>query len=524
MKRLAALGVLFVSALVPTSRAGADITSVNSNIAYSETVTCATDSYSVRANATGASASGGLQFAIDSTDAPGTTTVRTGPISINPAAGNVKSSTFGAVNDAYTFVLSDTSAAVGPAPIFVKIVQKMDACPRYLPDFGATYSPITPRRALDTRSGAGQTGYSGAKPAAGALLNLPLTGFVPVEAVAVALNVTAVETTGAGFVQVVPKGANTIGQSSNINAVSANQTIANSVISPIGADRSVSLYTAAGTHLLADVVGYFQDTWSGQTSGRYRGLGVPTRVLDTRSSSPKNYSGPSPAAGSSVTASVLGLGLPAGQVSAAIVNVTAVNAQPGFVQVAAGGALVPGATSSLNVEFSGQTIPNMVVAPVSAAGTIEIYSAGGGDLLVDVIGLFTGETTPAPANNGGRFHALTPERVLDTRLDFATNWTITDQGGKPVAGQQVPIVFRRLPNTTAAVLSNITATDVTAAGFIQAAARATLTPGASSNLNPVGGQTIANSAVVPVDSQKSVAVFTQSGTHLAVDLAGYFTI
>ena len=62
--------------------------------------------------------------------------------------------------------------------------------------------------------------------------------------------------------------------------------------------------------------------------------------------------------------------------------------------------------SNVNVE-RGQTVPNMVVVPVGAGGSVSIYmNAGGADVVVDVLGYFV---------TGGGFSALTPARVMDAR-------------------------------------------------------------------------------------------------------------
>src|SRR5690606_16846879 len=69
--------------------------------------------------------------------------------------------------------------------------------------------------------------------------------------------------------------------SSNVNVV-AGQTVANLVMVPVGDDGTVTLYSSGGTHLLADVTGWFGD--ASQAPGD-DGLFVPiepTRLLDSR--------------------------------------------------------------------------------------------------------------------------------------------------------------------------------------------------------------------------------------------------
>jgi hypothetical protein len=81
-------------------------------------------------------------------------------------------------------------------------------------------------------------------------------------------------------------------------------------------------------------------------------------------------------------------GLPASGVAAAALNVTVVDGQAGnsggFVTVYPCGAR-PDA-SNLNF-VSGQTIPNSVIAPVSASGKVCFYVYGRAHLLADVSGI-----------------------------------------------------------------------------------------------------------------------------------------
>ena len=113
------------------------------------------------------------------------------------------------------------------------------------------------------------------------------------------------------------------------------------------------------------------------------------------------------------------------------------------------------------------------------------------------------------------FVPVTPQRILDTRSDSRIGYP----GAKPTAGAIVPL----LTNVAAgAVVLNVTATEATAPGFIQALPTGLGTPGASSNLNVERvGQTIANMVIVPV-GPGGVSLYTQSGTHLVVDLLGTF--
>jgi DNA-binding beta-propeller fold protein YncE len=121
---------------------------------------------------------------------------------------------------------------------------------------GSLYVPVGPSRVLDTRNGTG--GFS-APVGPGGTITLPVEGVagVPTSGVtAVALNVTATDTTAASYVTVYPDGA-TQPTASNLN-FTAGETIPNLVVVPVGADGEVDFYNHTGsTDLVADLEGYF---------------------------------------------------------------------------------------------------------------------------------------------------------------------------------------------------------------------------------------------------------------------------
>ena len=115
---------------------------------------------------------------------------------------------------------------------------------------------------------------------------------------------------------------------------------------------------------------------------------TPARLLDTRTGvgAPKA----AVAAHGTLHLQVTGRGgVPAAGVSAVVVNVTVTGpASPGYVTVYADGTALP-ATSSLNF-VAGQTVPNLVVAPVGADGKVDLYNNSGGtvQLIADVSGYY----------------------------------------------------------------------------------------------------------------------------------------
>ena len=81
---------------------------------------------------------------------------------------------------------------------------------------------------------------------------------VPADASAVVLNVAGTEATRAGYVTVWPCGQPRP-TTSNLNLTDGG-TDANLVVTEVGANGTVCLYTEHGTHLIADINGYFPAT------------------------------------------------------------------------------------------------------------------------------------------------------------------------------------------------------------------------------------------------------------------------
>ena len=255
---------------------------------------------------------------------------------------------------------------------------------------------------------------------------------------------------------------------------------------------------------------------SGSTS-RFVPL-APTRVLDTRTGLGAAKAKVAPRG--SVVLQVTGAGgVPTSGVTAVVLNVTLTGASgPGFVQVYPTGRGVEGASSNLNVQTVGQTVPVLVTAPVGDGGRVTLYSHGGGHLLADVSGYFLSSGQTA----AGRYRPLTPARILDSRTGLgvpkgpvakgtARTLQVTGRGGVPASG-------------VAAVALNVTATGASAPGYVQVVPSAGDTAmGSSSNLNVVTGQTVANLVIVPVGDSGAVDVYSSGGTHVLADVAGWFS-
>lgn len=410
------------------------------------------------------------------------------------------------------------------------------------PDYGSlarsAFVPITPARVLDTRP-LTATNFAGPTPAARSSITIPATAFpaMPAGAVAASLNVTLVEAAAPGFVQVLPAGQ-TPGESSNVNAQAAGQTVANAAITPLGADRAITVYHHSGGHVLVDVNGYFVAAPGPTRAGRLTSFAA-ARVLDTRGATQIGYVGAKPAAGATIHVPLVGRSpVPAGQAAAAVVNVTATGSDaPGFVQAAASGSLVPGEASVLNLTAPNQTVAALAIVPLAPDGSFDLYTLAGTDLAVDVVGWFSDDT--APSSRSGQFVALAPERILDTRYTspvhccgVAETSAAGSQFHDLLAGRWLPGAEFHLPLSgitaeAASVFTNLTAVDGMQPGFVQVGASKALERGATSNVNVTAArQIVANAAVVPLGTASwpfdGIAIYTTSGGNAVVDLAGYF--
>ena len=368
-----------------------------------------------------------------------------------------------------------------------------------------------PTRLLDTRNGIGVP--AGKRPPNSSIV-VPVRGHAGIpddpSVQAVVMNVTAVDATSPGYVQVLPTGVG--GDYSNLNTDTAGQTIPNLAVVPIGADGSVTIYTQGGAHLLADVSGYF--VASGATGGgRYVAAPSAVRVLDTRIGMGGFTRVP---ANGTVTVNPGFVGPDAA--SAVVMNVTSVNNNGwGFVTAYPTGQPLPDA-SNLNMVRQGQVIPNLVIVPIGPDGHVNLTTSVGTDLIADVLGYFTADSQPV--STSGLYVPVPPHRARDSRLGYP-------QAVKPFADDsvEVPVLGRgAVPvSGVSAVLLNLTATMAEGAGFVTAFPSEATPPNASNVNFDHTGQTIANSAIVRVGSSFVSLQASVGNAFLLADTFGYFT-
>lgn len=280
----------------------------------------------------------------------------------------------------------------------------------YVPVGGAPV-PVEPARLVETRQtptdvtvdhqyeGLGRLGP-------GKTIEFDATGRggVPDGADAVYLNVTAINPDGAGFLTVYPCGTSRP-DVSNVNYLKGDVT-PNAVLTSVGTNGQVCIYTLASADIIADVNGYMPP-------GGNRVSISPARCADTRippdgQTFDHKFEGDGRIkAGDIYQVDIAGRCNVSDTASAVYLNVTAVNpSAPGFLTVWPCDEPRP---DTSNVNYGpGEVQPNAVLSKVTldTKGSICIFSLAETDVIVDVNGY-----VPEPGLYGvvdigvGQYHA-----------------------------------------------------------------------------------------------------------------------
>ena len=379
---------------------------------------------------------------------------------------------------------------------------------------GNSYTPITPRRVLDTRPGFA-IGLSGRFSA-----NVPRSwqvagvGTIPADAIAVTGNVTVANQTAGGYVSVTP-GPVANPSSSTIN-FPLGDTRANNVTVPLSGGKLAATYKAPNgqtTHLIFDVTGYF-------TAGDARGTYSPipsVRALDSRFG--VGLSGPF-LPDQPKQLNVTGLPQIPADATAITGTLTVVGqTRAGYLSITRNSVVNP-TTSTLNFPL-GDTRANGVSVPLNVNGGLWIvYKASGGSthVILDITGYYRNDPS------GLLFYPLNPGRVMDTRLGAASSgltgpfYASTPQRLQ-IAGQA------GVAGGADAVTGNLTVVNQTSGGHVSATLNSEVSP-TTSVINFPLGDTRANGVTLPLNAGgRSWFVYkAPSGrtTHMILDVTGYF--
>lgn len=239
---------------------------------------------------------------------------------------------------------------------------------------------------------------------------------------------------------------------------------------------------------------------------------APTRLLDTRTN------GETLNTGSSLNLTVTG-GLVPNNATAVALNVTVTDtAAPSYLSVYPTGGSQP-LVSNLNWN-AGETVPNLVIVPIGQNGQVTFYNdAGTTNLVVDLEGYF------APAITGsaqGSYVPLVPARITDTRSGSGLPYAGSTMGPNSSLNIQVAGVGGVPSTGVEAAVLNVTVTDTTSPSYLTVYPQGINHPLAS-NLNWVGGDTVANRVVVPLSSTGMITLYNDAGdTNVVIDVNGYF--
>jgi hypothetical protein len=264
-------------------------------------------------------------------------------------------------------------------------------------------------------------------------------------------------------------------------------------------------------------------TFSGNIRSGFTPL-TPARVLDTRPGESPNalLTVPKQPIGGSTVLRVPMTNLPGGRtpatgVGAVSLNVTVTNpVASGFLTAYPCGD-VPFVS---NVNFvAGQTVPNAVIAPLSAAGELCFFSNVQTDVIVDINGWFL-------SNTG--FTSVTPARVFDSRPSQSPNALVAIPkqkygGDRGILQVNVVNLAGATPASgVGAVSLNVTVTNPEAAGFLTVYPCGGSVPQVS-NVNFVAGQSVPNAVITPVPANGLLCFFSNVPTDIIADINGWFS-
>ena len=254
------------------------------------------------------------------------------------------------------------------------------------------------------------------------------------------------------------------------------------------------------------------------TAAAYHAL-VPTRLLDTRPATAVGSPIGTLARQGIIDVTISGVGGVPAAATAVAVNLTITDTMAdGFVQVVPFLRTAYGASSTLNVPAGGTTRANFAIVPIGVDGKISVFDVPGGNVIVDVLGYFS-PVGGAGQAAGGRFVAIDPIRTLDTRTPnlVPAGWVAHKPGNESVVVPSAAAV----PAGVSALVLNVTSTRAEATGFLRAQPSGTAPT--SSTVNFTSGIDASNSVIVPVGADGTVSVYTNTASHIVVDITGYIT-
>jgi hypothetical protein len=246
------------------------------------------------------------------------------------------------------------------------------------------------------------------------------------------------------------------------------------------------------------------------------GLFVPMsgRLLDTRSGT-GGYSTPMPANTVRTVPAAGVAGIPASDVSAVALTLTAVGAaSTGAVSVAPGDVATP--TGTALVFNPGDSVSNTDLVALHADGQLRVVSNAAVNLIIDVQGYFTAGSLTAP----GGFVPLDQTRMVDTRIGLNV------PAGQVASGGSITVAAAGLagvPSDASAVYANIAVLGQTTNGYLRTYASDAAVP--TTGALGFDDSAQAESVSIPLSDSGAFTVLVGAGgpVELLVDIQGYFT-
>ncbi|MCU1398103.1 MAG: hypothetical protein JWN62_1212 [Acidimicrobiales bacterium] len=244
---------------------------------------------------------------------------------------------------------------------------------------GGKFASVTPTRLMDSRAGLGTAG----RVPADSVVPLQVTGVagVPSKVSAVALNVTSVSPSAAGFVTVYPcDGPRPVVSSLNPIPGSVKPNV---VITPVAADGTVCLYTLTDVDLVVDITGYLVPSATLKFTST-----TPFRLTDTRDRNRvelNDGTGGNPLGGGQMlTIQVAGQRGVAADAKAISANFTVIgSSSSGYLTAWPCGQQPATSTVNFGVGFA---VANGAQMPLSASGQLCVYVSNSVHVILDISG------------------------------------------------------------------------------------------------------------------------------------------
>jgi hypothetical protein len=246
---------------------------------------------------------------------------------------------------------------------------------------------------------------------------------------------------------------------------------------------------------------------------------TPTRLLDTRTVSGATVVPANGVTGVQIEGNTKVAGMPKTGVTAVVLNVTVTNTTGSGVLTVWGDNTTRPKTSNLNWT-KGQTISNLVTVAVPGDGAVDFYASSPASVIADIQGYFTDDTS------GDTFTSVSPARLLDTRgaVGIPTTTPITNKTiSLAVLGKNGTTSAAGIPADAKAVALNLTVTQTSGPGYLEAFPEGVSAPGVS-NVNWTStGTTMAGLAMVPVGADGNISLMVAGTAHVVADVFGYYT-